>query len=60
MTLMTVRFNLMNRRNDMKNRRGIKSHPSTFVGAIYENSASDLTMEMVLTAKRNKCSSFAF
>ena len=37
----------------MKNLSGMSSHPMMFVGAMYENSASDLTIEMVLTANRN-------
>jgi hypothetical protein len=37
----------------MKYRRGIRSQAKMLLGAMYENNASFLTMEMVLIAKRN-------
>lgn len=39
--------------NGMVNLNGMRSHPIMFVGGMYEKRASDLTIEMVLTAKRN-------
>jgi hypothetical protein len=50
---MIKRLMRMNLRKGMQYLKGITSQPMTFVGAMYENSASDLTMEIVLTAKRN-------
>jgi len=34
-------------------RNGVISHPMMFVGGIYEKRASDLTMDIVLTANKN-------
>ncbi len=38
----------------------IDNPANMFIGAMYENRASDLTIEIVLAPKRNRCSSFAF
>lgn len=58
-TLMTVRFSQTNSLSGIKYRRGISSQANMLLGAMYENNASFLTMEMVLIAKRNWCSSLA-
>ena len=52
-TLITVRLSLTNWRKGMKNRTGVSNHARTFVGAMYEKRASDLTIDMVFTANKN-------
>jgi hypothetical protein len=51
--LIIVRFNHTNSLSGMQYRRGISSHAKMLLGAMYENRASLLTMEMVLIANRN-------
>ena len=52
-SLMTSRFMRRNLLKDIVYFSGIRSQPMMFVGGMYEKSASDLTIEMVLTANKN-------
>jgi hypothetical protein len=51
-TLMTVLFSHTKVLNGMQYRRGIRSHAKILLGAIYENSASFFTIDMVLIANK--------